>query len=582
MPGTNSESTIVIEFKVINDEITSKMKQLSEESKKTEAQLKKTSTSAGGLGASLKSLGVAAAAYKGLAIFYDVVKQGIASTLEDEAANRSLAGTLANLGIQSEKTKSQIESFVDAQSKLGQGGSDTTKGLNKLVNITRSVDQAITLSGLASDLAASHMGTYAENVDLLQTILMGKGQKALEAYGIRMAKNSTVAEQLIALNERVTTTQEQLANTTEGQINRLTEIWENFKTGLGKIAIWVGNNFIVPWVDDMHKFANAAMWAGQTAYEYLSKAVNYLDKGFNDKYKKTIGYGVVGSTAGIEASAKGKPLPPPPGLEAGAAAANAAKNNGKIANGLLAAIGKGYKTMNEEAAGGADKTKDAFRDMSRAVVNALKDQQKAIDDLNAAQKKLTAQLDEDLAKSNEKYQGDVTELARRAKERIEEIAKQIEDENNTMSEGFRTRIEQLKAEMAKEQTIIDQAGTVNAKLKEDIAKNEFQILQEAHNKELSEIREQNDKKRKEAEAEIEARKFQINRIGANLYDPNFYKNSAAEGNSFLGSIGAGQQQQALIFNFNGTVAGDEGVKQIIAGAIAEINRQATVQKVGGK
>ena len=130
----------------------------------------------------------------------------------------------------------------------------------------------------------------------------------------------------------------------------------------------------------------------------------------------------------------------------------------------LLGIGSGFKTVGEEGAKGADKTKEAFRDMSKAVIDALQEQQKGIDDLRAAQKKLTAQLDEDLAKSNDKYKGDATEIARRAKQRIDEISKQIEDENNTMSEGFRGRIEELKAEMAKEQAIIDQAGTINSNL----------------------------------------------------------------------------------------------------------------------
>jgi len=584
MPGTNSESTIGVSLTVVKNEVVPALKNTSEEARKAEAQMRRTATGAGGLGAALKSLGVAALAYQGLGILFNVVKDGAKSMLEDESATRALTGTLTNLGLESEKTKKQIDDFVEAQGKLGQGGSDTENGLAKLVSITGDVSQAITLSALASDLAASHMGTYAENVDLLQTILMGKGQKALEAYGIRMAKNSTVSEQLIALNNRVTTTQEQLADTTEGQINRLNEIWSNFKTNLAKIGLWFGNTFVVNWVDDMATMGRAVSSVAKTVVDDWVWAINGIEKAYNNGLKKKSGGGLVGAMAGNILSDKGiyTPPPVPPEIKAGAAAANAAKNNGRISASLLDAIGKGYKTQAEEGVKGADKTKDAFREMSKAVLDALRDQQKEIDNLSAAQKKLTTQLDEDIAKSNEKYQTDATEIARRAKQRIEEIGKQIEDENSTMSEGFRGRIEELKAEMAKEQAIIDQAGTINANLKQDIAKNDLQILQDSHEKELAEIRSQNEKKRKEAEDEINARKFQINRIGANLYDPNFYKNSSAEANSFLGSIGQGQMQQALVFNFNGTVAGDEGVKEIITQAISEINRQATVQKVGGK
>lgn len=581
MPGTNSESKIGVALTVTKDDLVAAFKDATEEMKKLDAQSKKTSASTSGLGSALKSLGVAALAYKGLDILFGVMKDGFKSALEDEAATRNLTGTLSNLGLESEKVKKQIEDFVEQQGKLGQGGSETETGLAKLVSITHNVTDAITLSGLASDLAASHLGTYTENVDLLQTILMGKGNKALEAYGIRMGKNATVGQQLVALSEKITTSQEQLATTSEGQLKRLGEAWDNFKTGIGKIGLWFADTFITNWLNDLTTLGDFTVEMFGKVAKSISGFFSDVKNSFDNIVDKKIGEKYGGAVSAVRSGQKGgediSNLP-----KAFNDIAAKAKGPSEEMKKKLLGIGSGFKTVGEEGAKGADKTKEAFRDMSKAVIDALQEQQKGIDDLRAAQKKLTAQLDEDLAKSNDKYKGDATEIARRAKQRVDEIAKQIEDENSTMSEGFRGRIEELKAEMAKEQAIIDQAGTINSNLKEDIAKTDLQILQDAHEKELAEIRSQNEKKRKEAQDEIDARKFQINRIGANLYDPNFYKNSSAEANSFLGSIGQGQMQQALVFNFNGTVAGDEGVKEIITQAISEINRQATVQKVGGK
>jgi hypothetical protein len=228
-----------------------------------------------------------------------------------------------------------------------------------------------------------------------------------------------------------------------------------------------------------------------------------------------------------------------------------------------------------------DKTADAFKQLSKNIVSSFKEQEKAITDLRVAITDLDEQLEEDIAKSDEKYQGDIKNLARRAKERLDTINKEIDDERSSRNQGWRGRIAELEIEKDKEQAILDKAGGMVLDFQDELKKDEFDILKDSHVKELQEMKDQAEKTKLEAQKEILERQKFLVQSQIEVAQPGFFEKATTEGKSFVGYIGAGATQQSFVFNFNGAVAGDDGIKKIIQQMVDELNRQATLRGIGG-
>lgn len=540
--------------------------------------MEKVGKKATGLSTSLTKIGAAAAATFAVGKVFNFLKEAAQMANEDAAANRQLYGTIQNLGLNFDDLKPKIDDYVDSMSQLGQSGGETTEGLTKLIRTTGDLDKATKLSTLASDLASSGVASYSENVDLLAKIMQGNGAKALKEYGVKVSENSTITEQLSAAQGLVTQSTEAFAKTSEGSARVIGESYNNLKTGLGQFASWFVGQIA-------ETFGGVFSWVGSKAGSIAKTVASFFSQiGFTVKYLGEVFAGVFTSkdvpnffdamdkhTKDFEASwAKV--------LGADKETGNLKKNTQED----LKKLSFGLSTTAQNSSKAADKVKDSFRDISRAVIDAMNDQKKAIDALKKSQQELSDQLDDAILKSNEKYNQDVSNLARNAKERIDQINKQIEDERNEMSEGFRARIAELEKQKQKEQSIIERSSGIVSSLQTEIAKDDLARLMESHENELKEMRQQAAEKKKEYDDELAARNEYLRKLSSSIFDPNFYKNSTRDAQTFLGSIGQGTVSQQLVFNFNGTVAGDEGVKKIIEDTVTQLNRTATLNKVGGK
>jgi phage host-nuclease inhibitor protein Gam len=212
----------------------------------------------------------------------------------------------------------------------------------------------------------------------------------------------------------------------------------------------------------------------------------------------------------------------------------------------------------------------------------LKDQQKAIDALQKSMKDLDKAMQDDLAKSQENYRQSVGDMARAAKDKIEQIDKDIEDEKKSRNQGWRTKVAELEKQKAEQQNIINRAGNEIGDIQNEVNKDDLTLLAEKHAKEMAAIKQQASDKKAEMQKEVDERNAFASGLWAKIGEKGFADKAISESMSFLGSIGSGPIQQSFIFNLPGVVAGDEGVRNIIMQAIAELNRQATLRNVGGK
>lgn len=244
--------------------------------------------------------------------------------------------------------------------------------------------------------------------------------------------------------------------------------------------------------------------------------------------------------------------------------------------------GGGPTNYSDDAKKAAEKIKDAFRTLSKNVVSSLRDQEKAVNDLRSSFQKLEQETDEAMRKSRSKYVDDVKQAARQAQERIDDIEKEIREEEQARSGGFRTRIERLREEKLKEQAIISKATGEVGDLQSALRQDELDQLYEKHQEEIIEIRRQADARKSELEREITERQSFVKSLTERIASKGFLdEGSRQAAQSFLGSIGEAPAQQQIIFNFNGDVAGDEGIREAVAGAIALLNRQAALRNIAG-
>jgi hypothetical protein len=457
---------------------------------------------------------------------------------------------------------------------LGQGDHETSEGLLQMIRVTKDVNASMQLSTLASDLAASGLHTYAENIDLLQNIMLGRGLLALRQYGLYLGKNATIAEQLAAVQGQVTRTTEQMGASADGQIKIMQTSWDTFKQHLGTLTIWMEATFATKFNSIMQSLAgNSNNWAKSIAlgFTLINKVMstNLLSKeGITSLLPKNI----IGTLSQTETEFNKMWDSVTGNTPVAKAAAKAAIDNLN----LLTAAQMTAATAAE------DKLKSAFTDFSKNVVSAFNDQQKAIDSLHSSLKDLDDTLNDDLVKSNEKYKADVVNMAKAAKDRMDTIDKQITDEKRSMNRGWRDKVAELEAEKAKEQSIIDRAGGQVIDLNTRVAKDDLTILEETHAQELADIQKQADEKKAVIDAEITARTDYLKKIQTTVMAPGLYGNVTTQGTSFLGSVGAAPMQQQLIFNFNGGVVGDAGIMELMQKVVDELNRMATLKGISGK
>ena len=515
-------------------------------------------------------------AYKLTQFFADITKNAI----EADAAIALLQARLQKVGLEYASVKPRIDDFANSMLRLGRSDEETAGAIGSLVTKTHSLDSAIKLTKLASDLAASGIGTYSENVDNLGKILIGRGQRALVAFGVKLQDSATVTEQLASVQQKVTRTTEQWAETTEGQVARMTTSWAELKEGIGNVLLPTVNDAI----DALNKLLNIGN--EQDSRSDWTKALGLKLEG---AFKKTAValqhvFGMFKSSdksgkevidAASDAIARDFQQ-----IDAEAERSMAAILKGTTkAGGGVEDMGADFEGVVDDLSAGARKLEDSFRDVSKSVADSVDEQAKAIGNLRREMKDLDSDLEEQLGKTKDRQKQELVELARRSQERIAAIDKEIDETTRAEDRGWRTRVEELEREKEKEKSIIARVGGDVLNIKDEIAKDDLMVLQEQHAREIQEIRDQAERKKLELQKEeLERQKFILETAVATK-GRGFFSTAMQEAGTFLGSIGQASTQQSFVFNFNGDVSDIDTLKKVIIDAL---NREATLRGVGGK
>jgi len=460
---------------------------------------------------------------------------------EDEMAIIRLNGALKSLGMTVGGNK-EIKEFEDYMVILGQTVSDTDKSLTKFTQVTGDLKSSMALSKLATDLAASGYGDLQSNTEALANIFQGKMRQAAMAFNIDMRDNATAAEILAEIQGKVSVSSEEMAESTHGSLQSMRTDWDELKSKAGTVS-----NFF------LNTVASSLLHTGK-----------YLKDIFTGDFENALDDLSLSGKKVDEESKKSVEKLKETGLKSAAEIAQSREDAAKA-------------TAEQKKL--SDSLEASFRDVSKAVVSAVSDQEKAIDNLRKANKELDDQLSSNINNANDKYKQDVANIARSAKTKIDEINKQILEEGRSQNSGFRTRISELEAQKAKEQAILDKAGGVVTDISKEISKDDFDLLQEKHQKELGEIAIANDKKKKLNEEEIKARTEKIGEISTMVGGQDFYSRASKEGNTFAGSIGSGGIQQVIQFTFNGDVSDIETLKKQV---VDSLNRTAQLRQIGAK
>lgn len=545
---------------------------------------------------SLKKLGQVAITY----FAFDKISGFISSSTESAMAKAKVlslvSAQIKKSGVDYTDASSKINEFSDSMEKLGIDGEVASGSVGKLLLKTKDVGRAMELSKVASDLASSGIGDYAGNTDLLQKILIGKGQRALLQFGISMSADATIAEQLDAVTKRVTRTTEEWSTTTEGAVARSSVQWQNFKEDIGAVGavtlVNLSNAFTTAYntiggnTESLAKFLaeflniglpasiNNVKKAWFTVLGEITSKLTFIDeikKKVNPNSKNQNLFGDITTGFGIQIEEIDKQ-----NIELVNNFESSWNDLKGISKTGAVDVGNEYDYVGDEAEKLADKIKSSFLDMSKKLVSSFTEQTTAISKLRTELKDLENDTQKQLEGVDSKYKEDLKNKAKQSQERITQIDKEIEQTKNARSAGWRSQVAELEAEKAKEQAIIARVGGQVSNLNEELAKDDLTILKEKMEAEKATILEEANKTKAEKETEIGQRTgVQLRSVLASL-SPALMDTLTAENNSFLGQIGAGPNQ--YIFTFNGDVNDQDKLIRVITEAL---NRQATLKGVAG-
>ncbi len=186
-----------------------------------------------------------ASVFKGVAA-WDIFKRGVqeAKQFMSESVDEYLdaqkkldltRATVESMGQSFEAARPQLEAFGDRMAHLGHDGETASLAAAQLAKLAGGdLAKGMQLAKLAADLTASGYNDFAGNVDNLTKVLAGKGQRALIDYRVNMDENATTAEQLNAIQGKVTQTTEDYANTIPGKLLIVKQGYSDLKEEIGR------------------------------------------------------------------------------------------------------------------------------------------------------------------------------------------------------------------------------------------------------------------------------------------------------------------------------------------------------------
>ena len=404
---------------------------------------------------------LAASVFKGQAA-WDMLKTGLKEVegfvidstkayLEAENKMSLVRSTVESLGMAYENVQPQITAFQEKMSRLGVDDEDAALSMVKLAKAAGGdMAKGMQLAKLASDLTASGIGDLASNTDNLQKILIGKGARALLEYRINLDDTATTAEQLDAVQKKVTRTTEELADTTDGKIKVMQEAFQNLKEEIGggfvlalQNAIGSGENMnkTLDNINETGKQGKIIIFSLTNIAIALGEGFMVAAKGFAsfaggiyslkirltegkeaaDAYKKSLADGVIDSVDAFKTAINNAINPTDALTNAQKQLESQTKNTGKTS----VDVGENVKNANETSTDAVDAHKKKVQDLT--------------DKYNESKNKISSDL-VDLATSHQEKMASIQESIKNTQQSITDLEQSY---NQTKTDDVKSVAEKI-------------------------------------------------------------------------------------------------------------------------------------------
>lgn len=228
-----------------DDSASDKVKEFAAALGHTEKEAKKASSSVLDMA---KSVFTANAAYDAAKYAIGFVGGLLASTaresIEASTAMAMVANEVRNAGQSFDVIGPKLGEYSAAMVKMGFDDEATSLSVASLLNVTNDYTLALELNRAAMDLARNKGIDLATATDVVQKAITG-GAGVLKSYGIELEETAGAAEILEALQKRVAGSAEEFAGTPAGSVAMYRETWGNLKQEVGDRVVPAFGNLAV-------------------------------------------------------------------------------------------------------------------------------------------------------------------------------------------------------------------------------------------------------------------------------------------------------------------------------------------------
>lgn len=173
---------------------------------------------------------------KGAGLAFDFIASSVQESMEAARIMAQVKVNVENAGLSYEKIGPQLDAYSAKMIKMGFDDESTAESVSKLITVTGSYDKALKLNQLAMDLAR------AKNIDLstatrLVTQVSQGNTKELKLMGIELDENSSAADNLSKMQDKLKGSASAFADTVPGKLAVLNEEWANMKQEIGDALV---------------------------------------------------------------------------------------------------------------------------------------------------------------------------------------------------------------------------------------------------------------------------------------------------------------------------------------------------------
>lgn len=189
--------------------------------------------------------GMATSVFKGVAAWgllseaagaaKDFLEESVTAFLDAQKSIDLTKSTVISMGLSLDAAMPQLQAFGESMVKVGVDGEDAELSAAKLAKAAgNDVPKGLQLAKLAADLASSGYGDLASNTDTLTSVLAGRGTAAIKQYRLAISDTASTGEILNAIQQKVTQTTEQYADTIPGKIQVVKQGFTELQQAVGE------------------------------------------------------------------------------------------------------------------------------------------------------------------------------------------------------------------------------------------------------------------------------------------------------------------------------------------------------------